>query len=266
MRELIESPPTRKRLKEIFLDRYQRQQHPAEMLNCVAHMILAIDTSEEMVVVALEYISRRLGVCRGDLGFPTPRDPVYAPIIVHYNTGSDPQRCDGATYRNHSRVFRQAWAQPGPVACNDVASHPLLADCREEFTAIDSRSILFQRLSFAHRAVGMMCLDYTHDPHAWTDADKGFVREFTADFLGPLAGISHHWHGKTAAPSNGPARRPSLAELQAIRLAAQGLSCDEIGALLGKSARTVENQLRNARIGLQAANRAELIRKCEVWL
>lgn len=266
MRELIESPPTRKRLKEVFLDRYQRQQHSAEMLNCAAHMILTIDEPEEMVRVALEYISRRLGVCRGDLGFSTPRDTVYAPVIVHYNAGSDPQRCDGATYRNHSMVFRQAWTQPGPVACDDVASHPLLADSRDEFIAIDSRSILFQRLSFAHRTVGMMCLDYTHDAHAWTDADKAFVREFTASFLGPLAGIGHHWQGRSAAPADGPARRPSLAELEAIRLAAQGLSCDEIGAALGKSGRTIENQLRNARIGLQAANRAELIRKCEVWL
>lgn len=266
MRKLIESPPTRKRLKEIFLDRYQRQQHPPEMLNCVAHMILAIDQPDEMVMVALEYMSRRLGTCRGDLGFPSPRDAIYAPVVVHYNDSTDPLRCDDATYRNHSMVFRQAWGQPGPVVCDDVASHPLLADSRDEFLAIESRSILFQRLSFAHRTVGIMCLDYTHDAHAWTDADKGFVREFTTVFLGPLAGISHHWHGKTGALADGPSRRPSQAELEAIRLAAQGLSCDEIGEVLGKSGRTIENQLRNARIGLQAANRAELIRKCEVWL
>lgn len=47
MRELIVFPPTRKRLKEVFLDRYRRQQHPAEMLNCAAHMILTIDAPEE---------------------------------------------------------------------------------------------------------------------------------------------------------------------------------------------------------------------------
>lgn len=262
MQDLIEEPPSRKRLKQVFLDS-RRRDYPSDVLNCVAHLILAIDDPDELASVALDYLVGKLGACRGDLGFPTPTDAFYAPVAVCYSPVSDPPRCDGVAYRNQAEVFRRTWRQGAPVACDDVASHPLLADCREEFEAIDSRSIMFQRLSFARRPVGMMCLDFTHDKHVWTDGEKQFIGEFSATFLGPLAGLSRRWRGTAEF---GLSRRPSPAELAAIRLAAQGLSCEAIGAALGKSARTIENQLRHARITLDAANRAELIGKCELWL
>lgn len=264
MQDLLEAPPSRKRLKEVFLDS-QREAFPADVLNCVAHMILVADDPEEVATVALGFLVERLGICRGDLGFLTPDDPVYAPVAVQYSRASDPPRCDSATYRNQAEVFRRTWRQAAPVACDDVASHPLLADSRETFEAIESRSILFQRLAFARRPVGLMCLDTTRRTHVWTDAEKAFIAGFSDTFLGPLTAVSRRWQlgpeGERAA-----LRQPSRAELDAIRLAAQGLSCGEIGAALGKSARTIENQLRSARIALGAANRTQLISKCEIWL
>lgn len=162
MQDLIEEPPSRKRLKQVFLDS-RRRDHPSDVLNCAAHLILAIDDPDELASVALDYLVGKLGVCRADLGFPAPTDAFYAPVAVCYSPVSDPPRCDGVAYRNQAEVFRRTWRQGAPVACDDVASHSLLADCREEFEAIDSRSIMFQRLTFARRPVGMMCLDFTHD-------------------------------------------------------------------------------------------------------
>lgn len=263
MRHLLQLPPSRKHLKEIFLDPV-RTEIPKDQLNCVAHMILVFDDPVETATVALDYLTSKVGNCRSDLGFAMPNDAVYAPATVSYNSASAPLRCDDAVYSNQAYVLRRSWSQDAPVACDEVASHPYLADNRSEFVGIGSKSILFQRLTFTRLPVGMICLDFTHDTHHWSDAEKNLVAGFSRDFLGPLAGISHYWSTRAAEP--GGVRKPSAAELDAIRLAAAGLSYAEIGEQLGKSARTIENQLRSARIALLACNRAELVSKCEMWL
>lgn len=263
MDELLQTPPSRKQLKEIFLDRFRRERRASE-LNCVAHMILAMDDPAELAAIALDHLIAETDACRADLGFAMPSDPAYAPIAVHYNDSTDPPRCDAASYPNQAYVFRRTWHGAGPVSCDEVASHPYLRDCRSEFTSISSQSILFQRLTFLRRPVGLMCMDFTRNIHVWTDAEQAEIADFSRDFLGPLMGISRHWSVRSGGLDS--VRRPSAPELAAIRLAAQGLNCDEIALALGKSPRTIENQLRNARLSLQATNRAELIRKCEVWL
>ena len=58
----------------------------------------------------------------------------------------------------------------------------------------------------------------------------------------------------------------SPAELDAIRLAARGLSYKQIAKQLGKSVRTIEHQLRHARQRMDASNQADLIMKCSAWL
>ena len=55
-------------------------------------------------------------------------------------------------------------------------------------------------------------------------------------------------------------------ERQVLQLIAGGQTCKQIASELGKSVRTIENQLRSARETLNAANQAELISKCEIWL
>ncbi|TWI31514.1 helix-turn-helix transcriptional regulator [Paracoccus sulfuroxidans] len=263
MQDLLTTPPSRKQLKEGFLDRFRRDRSASE-LNCVAHMILVIEDPEELAAVALDHLIENVGVCRVDLGFAQPRDRDYAPIRVHYNRRTDPPRCDEASYPNQAYVFRRAWHGARPVSCDEVALHPFLNDCRNDFTSISSKSILFQRLTYQRRPVGLMCMDFTRDIHAWSDDELGGIAAFSQDFLGPLLAVSRMWSAREGGQA--AVRRPSPAELDAIRLAAQGLSCEEIAEALGKSARTIENQLRNARLSLQATNRAELIRKCELWL
>jgi DNA-binding CsgD family transcriptional regulator len=89
------------------------------------------------------------------------------------------------------------------------------------------------------------------------------VSDFCETFLGPLIGISRRWH---EASRYQIVKKPTKAELKAIELAANELSYKQIAHELGKSIRTIENQLRSARETLNAVNQAELIRKCEIWL
>lgn len=255
-------PPSRKLLKERFLDAHRRD-YPSDMINCAAHLILTIDDPEALVGIGLEFITGKLSACRADLGFVRPEDTIYQPLSVSYNARSAPPQCDGVGYPNRKGIFQRTWRQSAPVACDDVGTDPLLQDSRQVFQMIESRSILFQRLSVQRKPVGLMCVDFTHDLHAWTQEEMSFVLDFSGTFLGPLAWISQACRGPQRDSS---ALRPSPAELAVIRLAAHGLSYRKMADVLGKSVRTVENQLRGARLRLDAANQAELIRKCELWL
>lgn len=261
--ELLDAPPSRAQLKALFVDRFHRIR-PAADVNCVAHMILAMDDPREVARIALNHLTDAMGACRGDMGFARPTDKAYVPIAVHYNAETSPPRCDESFYSNQSQVLRRTWREPRPVVCDDVVSHPYLSDCRQEFLAISSKSILFQKLTFQRRPVGLICLDFTHHTHIWTQREQEIISDFTNDFLGPLMAISRHWN--RSGGSAAFIRKPSPPELEAIRLAARGMNCEQIARTLDKSPRTIENQIRNARITLQAANRAELIRKCEIWL
>lgn len=263
MHPFLEKPPSRKQLKQTFLDPF-RSELPKDQLNCIAHMILVFEDPVEVANVALDYLIDQLGTCRADLGFVKPADTLYAPVTVAYNNATAPLRCDDAVYSNKASVLRRTWSQNAPIACDEVASHPYLVDSRAQFIEIESKSILFQRLTFGRAPVGMMCLDFTHHVHQWSTAETNLVANFAKDALGPLAGISCHWKARQGDPA--AVRKPTEAEMDAIRLAAAGLNYAEIGKQLGKSTRTIENQLRSARMSLQACNRAELVRKCEMWL
>jgi DNA-binding CsgD family transcriptional regulator len=254
-------PPTRTELKRQLLDS-NRTRFTADVLNCVARLILTLDEPEEMLSAALQLMVDRLHASRADMGFLSPRDRHYRPFVVHYDEAHDPPRSCSTSYPNQAAVFQSAWSQHGPVACDDVSAHPLLGDCRATFEAIRSRSIAFQRLSHRGRPVGILSIDFTASTHAWRDAELQLIQSFTETFLGPLADLAQRWY----ISGSREAARPTPAELAAIRLAAQGHGSKRIAVQLGKSVDTVENQLRSARTRIGAANTAMLIRRCEPWL
>lgn len=255
-------PPTKKALKKHFLDA-NRGLYPQDTLNCAAHLILAIEDPDEMMEIALEFIVQKLAACRADIGFLTPQDATYNPASIYYNKTFDPPDYTGVVFSNQVSVFQRTWRQRAPVVCDNVTSNPMLGDSRKKFESIQSKSILFQRLTWDRQPVGLTCVDFTHEPHVWTSGEIAFMESFAETFLGPLIGISKRWHDPKRSQI---IKRPTRSELMAIELAAKGLSYKQIADQLGKSVRTIENQLRSARETLNAANQAELISKCEIWL
>lgn len=257
-----DEPPSKRILKQHFIDA-NKGVFPQDTLNCVAHLVLAIENPDEMMTVALEFIVNKLDACRADIGFVRPQDRFYKPASVYYSKMSDPPDCTGTVFSNQHNVFQKTWHQRLPVVCDNVESNPLLHDSRKKFQTIQSKSILFQRLFWDKTPVGMTCIDFTHETHIWTPTEIQFMSVFCETFLGPLLGISHYWHDPEKYQS---IKKPTQSELMAIRLAAKGLSYKQIADELDKSIRTIENQLRSARFTLNAANQAELITKCEIWL
>lgn len=262
MLQYMNEPPSKKALKEYFIDA-NRERFSPDILNCVAHLILSIEIPEDVMNIALEFLVGKFSASRANGGFVTPKDRLYKPASIR--CGEDQRQTDfgGVVFSNQLKVFQKAWTQHAPVVCEDVKNSPLLQDSRKKFEAISSQSILMQRLTFGGDPVGIACVDFTHERHAWTAEEIRIMESFCDTFLGPLAGISRYWHSPKKFQ---PVKKPTPSELAAIRLAANGKSYKQIARELGKSVRTIENQLRNARCTLDAANQAELISKCEMWL
>lgn len=257
-------PPSFKELKQHFIDRRQGQ-FSAKTLNCVARQILSIKDPDEVMRIGLEFLVEELSASRADGGFASPGDKVYQPATVCSRGHGSSDDLRGVRFSNTARLFQEAWKYDLPVVCNDVSSSPLLDDSREQFQAVNSQAVLMQRLSLGGKPVGMACVDVTHSHQDWSKDQIRLMSDFCAAFLGPMVGISRHWHG--CGPSKLMQRpSPSQSELEVIRCAALGMSYKQIANELGKSVRTVENQLRSARNRLDAANQVDLIRKCEIWV
>jgi len=255
-------PPSIKELKQHFIDR-RRTQFSAETLNCVARQILSIEDPDEVLRIGLEFLMEELSASRADGGFASPKDKVYQPTAVCSRSRALRDDFRDVRFSNTVKVFQEAWRYDSPVVCNDVSISPLLEDSREQFQAINSQAVLMQRLSLGGKPVGMACVDVTHGQQNWSKDQIRVMSDFCITFLGPMVGISRHWHGHDQSQVM---QRPSQSELEVIRCAALGMSYKQIAGELGKSVRTVENQLRSARNRLDAANQAELIRKCEIWV
>lgn len=262
MLNYIDEPPSQKALKHYFIDE-NIEHFPQKTLNCVAYMILTIDNPEEMMDVALAYMVDELGACRADMGYLSPKDKLYNPSYIHYSRYSSPSNCNDVTYSNQAKVFKKAWMQPTAVTSVNIHDDKIMSDSKDTFEAIHTESILFHRLSIGKKVVGLTCIDFTKDQHIWTPNEVTFISDFCRTFLGPLAGISQYWHGSKKEQL---VKRPSTAELNAIKLAAKGMSYKQIANELNKSSRTIENQLRSAREALNAINQADLIRKCMLWI
>ncbi|MGB4812298.1 MAG: LuxR C-terminal-related transcriptional regulator [Methylophilaceae bacterium] len=258
----LSQPPLKKELKEYFIEA-NRGIFPSDTLNCVAHLILCIDTPNEISNIALDYLILKLSADRANLGFVETSDKYYKPASIRNNHICPTKNEAGFVFSNQSKIFQKALKQHSAVVCNDVSVSSLLCDSRVSFESIKSRSMLIQRLTINGKLVGLACVDFTNQQHEWDSKEILFMESFCDTFLGPVLGISQHWYKPNKLQSH---KKPSTCELAAIRLAAKGLSYKRISNDLGKSVRTIENQLRNARNNLEATNLPELINKCEIWL
>lgn len=255
-------PPSTKALKQYFIDG-NYQTHADDMLDCVAHMILAIENPKETVRIALSFMGKHLSVCRADAGFANPTDSEYTPLSEYCSDISQPPSVANLVLSNQHEVLQRVWRSRAPVKYENVLGNVMLVDVRETLTSIQSKSMLMQRLVWDKDPIGISCVDHTVKEHEWDGSEVEFMQKFCTQFFAPLAGISNYWHNPTMHQMF---KKPSDSELDAIRLAAEGLSYKKIAEKLNKSVRTIENQLRNARHRLNATNQAELIKKCEPWL
>lgn len=256
------SPPQKTELKRIFIDDLgQRFGH--ETLGSVAHMILEIGNTRNLVDIGLNYMVSSLSACRGDAGFLNRTSPFYTPQIIVHNGAYTTPDFAGLDFPNHAHLIQRAWDSQSAVVCGDTQADSSVDDMRDILHSIQCRSVIFKQLRYDNRPLGMLCIDFSRDTHQWLPDEIAWADEFCDTFLAPLSAISSYWQERG---SRRPVPKPTPSELQNIRLAADGLTYRQIAERRSKSVRTVENQLKSARAALGASNLVDLIRKCECWL
>ena len=255
-------PPTAQSLKREYIDKHT-DSCEFGMLNCAAQMILMIDNPKEVVRIGLQYLVTELSVCRADAGFATPSHLHYTPIAEFCNPDTSPPSITGLVMPNQHKVMQKVWKSSTPVRYEHVEKNPALSDFRQALLDSGCKSMLMQKLVWENEPIGISCIDFTVHEHEWSTLEIRFMKSFCTMFLGPLAGISNYWFNPKL---HSMFTKPTDSELQAIRLAANGLSYKQIADKLNKSTRTIENQFRNARKRLGVRNQIELIKRCDPWI
>lgn len=246
-----------KTLRTRFLDS-NRHLFAQETLNAVAHMLIEIDRHEHVMEIALSYLAQHLAVGRVDIGFGSHRLKLYSTAAEHLADGAPSMF--GIDLPNKSQVLQRVWLSPNPIAYHDIRNNPLIGGLQESFKQVGSRAILAQRLDDEEGAYGIVYIDDLESGRTWQSSEQCFVMQFCQIFLAPVLSISRRINTQQHTD------KPSPAELDAVRLAAQGLSYKQIAATLNKSIRTIEFQLRSARSKTGASNQTELVQRCQYWL
>ena len=109
-----EEQPSIKDLKAFFIDKNEGSTS-ADMLDCVARMIISIESPKDTVRIALEYMGRTLNVCRADAGFATPTDISYSPLSEYNNTTSHAPTLEKFVISNQHPSMQKVWQENQPV-------------------------------------------------------------------------------------------------------------------------------------------------------
>lgn len=232
-----------RRLSKEFLDSRIHAVDGAT-LDATAHMLLVIEDTERLMRVTARFVAERLNACRCDLGLGHHRDEVYCSDAEWLSSDSDPPSITSVELPNQHKIFQRVWQAAQPVTYDDL-SNPNFDDLRDGMNSVRIKSMVARRLQTQTDTLGLICVDQTSYRREWVSEDLEFLESFSSIVLSPLLQESVRLNQQV---------RPSTAELKAIRMAANGLSYKQIAFELGKSIRTIEHQLRNARKKMGAAN------------
>ncbi|MEM9037059.1 MAG: helix-turn-helix transcriptional regulator [Actinomycetota bacterium] len=244
----------RARLRSSLLDEGVGADSPRDRRDRdrAAHMLLRFERPAEVLDLALDHLVAERGCARGDAGFAAARDEVYRPTVVvgeHDGAASVAE----TPLPNHHPVLQSTWRAPGAVGFDEVQRARSLGELRGLFGDLGSTAMLATSIDVEGLGVGLLCIDEVERARVWTPDDREHVDQFVARWLAPVLGASLvAWARR---------RRLTRAERQAVELLAVGLSYAEIADELGRSVRTVDNQLRSARRRLDARNAIELVRR-----
>ena len=246
-------------LRERFLDNH-RGRVASPTLDAVGHMVLEVDRIDRVMEIGLAHLGKSTNSGRVDVGFGSARRRYFSAAAEYVQDAGERPSMMGLKLPNTQEVLQRVWRSRVPVPYDDVANNHSVAPLRDAFAAVEAKAMLAQRLEDGGQSFGIVCVDELDYGRFWTASEQEFLHDFCRNFFGPILNISRQLNAKRNTS------RPSPAELEAIRMAAQGMGYKEIAVALEKSVRTIEFQLRSARQKTGASNQAELVRLCERWL
>lgn len=201
---------------------------------------------------ALDSMRALLGANRADGGFVRGPGDSYRPRRV-VTDGSTP-----AVFFELStddELITRVLATDRAFSVGDVLAD--ISDCstRSMLAETDTHAIVVRRLERNGDAFGLICLDWVGAARTATADELDLVDLFVSAVLSPVLAMA-----RTVTLHEEPPALPELsaAELDAVRLAGEGLSYHHIALALDKSVNTVSHQLASARRKVGARNTAEL--------
>ncbi len=246
--------PSRQVLKAGLLDDYARADRAdRRQIDRAAHMLLHIDDPGRVLELGIDFLVDELGTARADAGLLDPTDEMYRPSAVITDNEDDRRRIASTSLSCHALAIRQLWCSPGPVAFQKVRGNRHIGELEPTLVGLGVTSMVTAPIRFDRLGLGLLCLDEVDGERRFTDGERSKVDRFVNRFLAPVL----------FSALRGVADRRStltVAEEDAVRLLADGLSYDSIARVLGKSPRTIDNQLRSARRKARAHNAVELVR------
>nr|PMH67371.1 hypothetical protein BCU62_07455 [Enterovibrio norvegicus] len=248
--------PDKDTLKKNLLDK-RRKELDGQTQDAIAHLILELDDPETMLAISTRFIAERLDVNRVDGGFSSRTQLHYRPTQEFRDAEELPSMVN-AVFPNKHRSLQTIWRSKKPVIFHNIALNPLLNGIHDAVLATEVKSMMALSLGTHHKDIGILCIDQCDRERVWTTKEQVYIHELAKNILSPLFDAS-----QTSAISEHCLL--SDAELNVVRLAAEGMSYVQIADTLHKSVRTIENQLRSARHKTGAQNQTDLVRRCINW-
>lgn len=246
--------PDRRALQSDLLDDYARTDRAERrQIDRTAHMMLHLDDPGRVLELGLDFLVDELGTARADAALLDPTDEVYRPSAVITDNEDDRKLIASTPLSGHALAIRQLWRSPGPVAFERVRGNHHIGELEPTLVGLGVTAMVTAPIRFDVLGLGLLCLDEVEGERRFTHREQRKVERFVNRYLAPvlfsaLRGVTNRRSALTSA------------EEAAVRLLADGLSYDSIARTLGKSPRTIDNQLRSARRKAGAHNAVELVR------
>ncbi|WP_325893044.1 response regulator transcription factor [Grimontia sp. NTOU-MAR1] len=247
----------RKTLKRDLLDRRRKSLDGATQ-DAIAHLILELDDPNAMLNIATRFIGERLKANRVDAGLSSRKERSYNPTNEYSDATGELPSMIGARIPNRHLSMQTIWKSNVPIPFHHVQSNPLLNGLHDALAEAEAVSMIAVSVKVPKKDLAVLCIDQCDGYRIWTPKETEYIYQFSNTFLAPLLNASR----SSAVTKNCLVTK---AELQAVKLAAEGKSYSQIADKLHKSQRTIENQLRSARKKTGAQNQTDLVRRCIHW-
>ncbi len=218
-----------------------------------ARLLLHLDDPTRVLDLGLRHLVTEVGAARGDAGLLDVDDTTYVPTVVVADADAVQQIGETPLPNDHP-TLRSAWSCDRPVAFDDVDRDVRLGSLATVFAGLGTTSMVARRIGFGPVGLGLLCIDEVEGRRRWDDRTIERIDDFVRRWLGPALVASMLLADGTPL---------TTAERQAVAELARGSTYAEIARRLGKSERTIDNQLRSARRKLGARNGVELVNAYE---
>ncbi|MEM9711623.1 MAG: helix-turn-helix transcriptional regulator [Actinomycetota bacterium] len=218
-----------------------------------ARLLLHVDDPVRVLDLGLRHLVREVGAARGDAGLLDVTDGRYVPAAIVADPDGE-ALIRSTPLPNDHPVLRAAWACDGPVAFDDVGRDGRLGSLRPVFAELGATAMVARRISVGPIGLGLLCVDEVEGRRRWDHRTVARIDDFVRRWLAPVLLAS------LLSADRSPL---TAAERRAVAELARGHTYAEIARRLGKSERTIDNQLRSARRKLGARNGVELVKAFE---